>query len=447
MKIISYICDKIVKHLENDLESKFTNCNNGLQKIIQEQKYLQEKVTNIEQILRFNVDRQHYLNSYFNPEILLLEKHSEGDLLLCGNYGECNAGDELMLQTMLEYLEKYCKKHVTVMLVPDRYYDITNFKDVSFIHYPQTCFDFELLAEKFDEVVFGGGALIEDEFYQEVYDFGIPICRTLVDLSLRFIEKKKKVFCIGLSTALTLKNTEYIGKLQRVIDGAEHFSVRDIYSICTLKNARIDCKNVKLENDIVYANCRLESFIKNTRCESIEDDKVFKIGLVYIFNEETIQKLEIVLTMLKKCMDDKTYEINVICFSGNRHNDENYYYHFLERKQNVNLVPYSGDLETIIKTVLSQDLIINMRYHSMLLSLSLGMPSINIMYDTHKHYTNKITYVLEQFGLDINKCIKFSELNDGMDDINSRVVENQNNKVLELLNNSQNQLYNVVKKM
>ena len=121
MKIISYICDKIVKHLENDLESKFTNCNNGLQKIIQEQKYLQEKVTNIEQILRFNVDRQHYLNSYFNPEILLLEKHSEGDLLLCGNYGECNAGDELMLQTMLEYLEKYCKKHVTVMLVPQRY--------------------------------------------------------------------------------------------------------------------------------------------------------------------------------------------------------------------------------------------------------------------------------------------------------------------------------------
>ena len=447
MKVLNYIYDKIVNHQENNLKKKFSNWNNDLQEVRQEQKYIHEKVSNIEQMLRFNVDRQHYLNSYFSPEILLLEKHSEGDLLLCGNYGECNVGDELMLHTMLEYLEKYCKKHITVMLVPDRYYDITNFGNISFIHYPQTCFDFELLAERFDEVAFGGGALIEDEFYQEAYDFGIPICRTLVDLSLRFIQKKKKVFCIGLSTALTLKNVEYIEKLQKVIDGAEHFSVRDIYSMQTLNNVGINCENVNLENDIVYANQSLECFIKNIKCKNNKDDKLYNIGLVYIFNEETIHKLNILLTILKKYLDNRIYRINVICFSENRHNDENYYYRYLDKEQNVNLVTYSDNIDKIISTFMSQDLMISMRYHSMLLSLSLGIPSINIMYDTHKHYTNKVTYVMEQFGVNVDKCIKFSELKDEMEEIKSKIVMNQNDKAWELLHSSQEQLCNLVKEM
>ena len=169
--------------------------------------------------------------------------------------------------------------------------------------------------------------------------------------------------------------------------------------------------------------------------------------MVYIFNEETIHKLNILLTILKKYLDNRIYRINVICFSENRHNDENYYYRYLDKEQNVNLVTYSDNIDKIISTFMSQDLMISMRYHSMLLSLSLGIPSINIMYDTHKHYTNKVTYVMEQFGVNVDKCIKFSELKDEMEEIKSKIVMNQNDKAWELLHSSQEQLCNLVKEM
>lgn len=82
------------------------------------------------------------------------------------------------------------------MLEPNRIFDPSIYLkyNVNYIHYPQTVYDYDILVEKFDILVFGGGAIIEDGIYWEAYDYGINICRTVVDLPLRFIAKNKKFF-------------------------------------------------------------------------------------------------------------------------------------------------------------------------------------------------------------------------------------------------------------
>lgn len=94
-------------------------------------------------------------------------------------------------------------------------------------------------------MIFGGGSIIEDGFYWEAYDYGINICRTIEDLPLRLIAKQKKVLCIGLSTSTELNNQEYTYELQKVIDGSTYFSLRDPYSIETLKRAGICTDKVR----------------------------------------------------------------------------------------------------------------------------------------------------------------------------------------------------------
>lgn len=118
-----------------------------------------------------------------------------------------------------------------------------------------------MIEKKFDVLIFGGGAIIEDGIYWEAYDYGIYICRTIVDLPLRFIAKQKKVFCIGLSTSTELNNQDYIHKLQTVIDSSTYFSLRDPYSIETLKRAGICTDRVHLIHDIVYANHELQKAV------------------------------------------------------------------------------------------------------------------------------------------------------------------------------------------
>lgn len=168
---------------------------------------VKQQLQEMARLLKFCVDRQYYFNAFSNPELLKLQNEANDGILLCGNYGNPNTGDEWMLDTMIQYLRRYSNKKITIMLEPNRIFDPSIYLkyNVNYIHYPQTVYDYDILVEKFDILVFGGGAIIEDGIYWEAYDYGINICRTVVDLPLRFIAKNKKVFCVGLSTSTTVK--------------------------------------------------------------------------------------------------------------------------------------------------------------------------------------------------------------------------------------------------
>ena len=341
---------------------------------------VKQQLQEMARLLKFCVDRQYYFNAFSNPELLKLQNEANDGILLCGNYGNPNTGDEWMLDTMIQYLRRYSNKKITIMLEPNRIFDPSIYLkyNVNYIHYPQTVYDYDILVEKFDILVFGGGAIIEDGIYWEAYDYGINICRTVVDLPLRFIAKNKKVFCVGLSTSTTLNNPEYIHKLQTVIHGATYFSVRDYYSLNVLKQAGISTNNVRIINDIVYANDKLLSAVQNRKIQ--EHSETVHIGVVYIVAEETKEAFQELIASIRREMEqqNKKYLISLIPFYDNWHIDFNFYMNFAKDKENITVIPYTTDIQEMIDIFTKQDYMICARYHGILLSLSLNIPCIGL---------------------------------------------------------------------
>ena len=128
---------------------------------------------------------------------------------------------------------------------------------------------------------------------------------------MRFIAKNKS-FCVGLSTSTTLNNPEYIHKLQTVIHGATYFSVRDYYSLNVLKQAGISTNNVRIINDIVYANDKLLSAVQNRKIQ--EHSETVHIGVVYIVAEETKEAFQELIASIRREMEqqNKKYLISLI---------------------------------------------------------------------------------------------------------------------------------------
>lgn len=345
--------------------------NSKLEQISAELDAVKQQLQEMSRLLKFGVDRQYYFNAFSNPELLKLQNEAADGILLCGNYGNPNTGDEWMLDTMIQYIRRYSNKKITLMLEPNRIFDPSIYLkyDVNYIHYPQTVYDYDIIAEKFNILIFGGGAIIEDGIYWEAYDYGINICRTLVDLPLRFIAKNKKVFCIGLSTSTTLSNPEYIHKLQTIIQGGTHFSVRDQYSLKVLKQAEILTDNVQVINDIVYANDTLFSAVQNRKIQ--EHSAAVRIGIVYIVAEETKDAFQKLIANIRKEMrkQNKEYIITLIPFYDNWHIDFNFYMNFAKGEENIEVIPYTTNMQEMIDIFTAQDYMVCERYHGILESM------------------------------------------------------------------------------
>lgn len=184
-------------------------------------------------------------------------------ILLVGFYGAPNLDDELMLETLLQYFPSFKDVDLTIMLSDNPVYDIGSYPAVNFIHYPKTRYDFNYLAQYFDTLVFGGGAIIDDRFFDNNDSYKGELGTILIKLSERFIAWEKQIFCIGLSSIKKFSNTNYINKLSLLIEKADYFSVRDINSFNSLVN-QCNCSNKKINiiSDIVMANKNIKFFDK-----------------------------------------------------------------------------------------------------------------------------------------------------------------------------------------
>lgn len=326
------------------------------------------------------------------------------------HYGDANVGDELMLHTLISRLTKYSNVSLTVMLAPNNGYDTLSLgENIDSFHWPLNIYDFQFIASHFNKLIIGGGALLEDRYYDSNYDYGVSIGRTIVDLSQRFIEEKKQVYCIGLSTGnAVLQNEKYIAKLNSVIENSSFFSLRDPYSLELLRQSRVNCDKVVLSEDIVFANKELSlpyaDFIHKSETN---------IGIIWICNDQTMLKLQNLLKKVRDYCDSnsiKDYCIHLIPFYEGITKDVDYYENYIDT--NVIIEGFTTDIHKIIASLRGNDLLISMRYHGSLLGLSIGLPVVNILYNQHPHYLNKYRYLLEQFNYDLTKCIQLDELSE-----------------------------------
>lgn len=385
---------------------------------------------------------------YSNPELTFLENTNKTKILITGFYGAENLGDELMLETLLNYFDEHKSKiSLTIMLANNLDYDIFKYQGINFIHYPKSKFDYNILANYYDIVIFGGGALIDDKAYSLKENGEMTLSTTLIELSRAMLFKNKDVYWIGLSTNSEIKDKSFVSKLKYIIDNITYISLRDTNSLQSLKESNINTQNVDIVNDIILASPLLKQKYPNKLSKSSVNIGVILIcfnELTEIFNKSFIEELI-------RYTENENININFIPFYNYRQNDKLYLANLSKKYENkVQILDYPDSLSKSIEIFNQQDYIISMRYHGSLLALALKKPLLSIIWDKHPHYNNKMGYLYQKYSLDDNVLKVSNATPQKIEEALEKLIrkKNKSNKINDkILQESEITLKNIVDKI
>lgn len=335
---------------------------------------------------------------------------SNKNILIVGYYGATNLGDELMLETICNFLAPH-GINITVLLDDNDQLDVTYYKNCSYIHSPLNVHELVTMESKFDMVLIGGGAVLEDANY-DLFNNRYSLGRFVVDICIRFIQTKKPVFVYGVSAANDITNKEYIYKLNYVVNNATYFSCRDSFSITYLEQIGINVKSIKLIDDIVLANP-----ILNTFSGCIHDSKIKEIGVVFVYNDSKLENLNVLRRFIEYLLDildehhEFNYKLKLIPFFTHDKYDELCCKEIVSEfgNKNVEFIDMKQDYASFLDFCSSLDYAISMRYHATLLFNILGIRTLDIIWDTHHHYEFKVNYIYQRYMAERYE-LKFSDL-------------------------------------
>ena len=420
--------------LNNKLISTQTELNNKLD-------LLQTELNNVKSLNELLFNNIQIEKKYTNFEMLTLDSNvTKKRVLLAGFYGAPNLGDELMLEVLVSKLKKLDNIDLTVMLSENRDYDITKYPNFKIIHYPKSILDINILANYFDTVIFGGGALLDDHDYN-YYNNQLTLSNSLINICYRMIQFNKQTILYGLSTSNTFSNEEYLVKLDYIFKNCTYISLRDTNSLEVLQKYNIDVSKVKIVDDLVFS-CNYKDFEhKNTH--------ELCIGVNYICTEDSYNliksNLEKIIEYLNK--NKIKYKILLLPFYEYCNNDTSYYKKLIIElnDNNITIANSMYSFKNVCDVLKNVDVAISMRYHGTLLFNLFGIPNINILYDIHRHYNNKIKYLYDNYKFEKNQVL-FSNLNDdNFINIFNKVINEKRIKVnKEYYDNSNKNLYEIL---
>lgn len=326
--------------------------------------------------------------SYVNFEYVMIPDSEKTRILLAGFYGAVNFGDELMLQKVYHDL---ATDNIYVLMCDNFGLNVFDYPGVNIIHYPKTKFDYNFLADKFDILVFGGGAVIDDHEYHSDEGFKYDMGKIFIELSMSFIAKNKKVYSLGLSTNKILKDKEFLLKLRYVVEKSCYFSVRDKYSSAELN--RVLGRQVNLINDIVM------TYNVPKKDELAVSNRTI-VSIIWIAQEKQKTTLINLINTLETSYGKTDLEIRFIPFY-NYCNSDIVFYHEIKEKcssSNINICRMPKNFDDIICAISGSVLVISMRYHGALLGLMNGYKTIGVLLGSHRHYYNKMNGLFEQYN-------------------------------------------------
>lgn len=327
--------------------------------------------------------------NYLSRDYLRLEEKRNSDqerILLCGYYGARNGGDELMLRAILDNMPK--NKDVTILLSQNYGLDSIEYFPYKTIHYPKKPNDCRYLAEHFDTIVWGGGAVLDDEAY---YFGGADCSLTYAEMTITKMmqEMGKRVIVLGVSANREIKNKKMIDDLNLIIDRAEHFSVRDKNSLKTLSDAGVKTEKVELIDDLALANDYRES-----KSES------GVVGIVCITDD--IEKIKAIISSVQENLEGYYSKIKLISFFNLYGHDIRQYEAAIEqlgvKGEKIEIVDTDFDIPGISKALSECEMIVSMRYHATLIGgFVFGRKVLCINYGSHRHYYNKNKYIKDVY--------------------------------------------------
>lgn len=329
----------------NKIEIDFNNINEKCDLLTKKVDLLENEISNFNQNfnIMFNFIKEQ--NKYSNLEMLTLDNNvKKKRVLLMGFYGAPNLGDELMLEVIVSKLKKINNIDLTVMLSENRVFDITNYPSLKIIHYPKSILDINILANYFDTVIVGGGALLDDNDYN-YYNNQLTLSNSLINICYRMIQFNKQTILYGLSTSNTFSNEEYLAKLDYIFKNCTYISLRDTNSLEVLKKYKIDVSKVKIVDDLVFC-CNYKDFEHKNINELC-------IAINYICTEDSYSTVKNNLKQIINCLNknNKKYKIILLPFYDYCNNDIFYYEKLMNEFNNVNITiaKYENSFKNICK--------------------------------------------------------------------------------------------------
>lgn len=429
----------------NKIEIDFNNINEKCDLLTKKVDLLENEISNFNQNfnIMFNFIKEQ--NKYSNLEMLTLDNNvKKKRVLLMGFYGAPNLGDELMLEVIVSKLKKINNIDLTVMLSENREFDITNYPSLKIIHYPKSILDINILANYFDTVIVGGGALLDDNDYN-YYNNQLTLSNSLINICYRMIQFNKQTILYGLSTSNTFSNEEYLAKLDYIFKNCTYISLRDTNSLEVLKKYKIDVSKVKIVDDLVFC-CNYKDFEHKNINELC-------IAINYICTEDSYSTVKNNLKQIINCLNknNKKYKIILLPFYDYCNNDIFYYEKLMNEFNNVNITiaKYENSFKNICEILKNVDCAISMRYHGTLLFNLFGIPNINILYDNHRHYYNKIKYLYDNYKFEKNQVLFSNLINDNFINIFNKLINEKrfkvNNEYFDNANRNLDEMLNIIK--
>lgn len=409
LKKIDDNCNNIIELNKKikKIEINFNNINEKCDILTKKVDLLESEMSNFNKNFNLMLNFIKEQNKYSNLEMLTLDNNvKKKRVLLIGFYGAPNLGDELMLEVIVSKLKKINNIDLTVMLSENREFDITNYPSLKIINYPKSILDINILANYFDTVIVGGGALLDDSDY-DYYNDQLTLSNSLINICYRMIQFNKQTILYGLSTSNTFSNEEYLAKLDYIFKNCAYISLRDTNSLEVLKKYKIDVSRVKIVDDLVFCCKENKNYVK-------KKSNFITIGIDFICKYENYDLLKNCVNWLCDYLYDNNvkYKILLIPFYEYQKNDSLFYNKLKNelKNDNVFILDYLCKFENIKKEFSTIDYMINMRYHGSILAYLFSIPSLNIIFDVHNHYLNKMNYLFNNYNF--NTCkINFSQLN------------------------------------
>lgn len=207
------------------------------------------------------------------------------------------------------------------------------------LHYPDFTWDLELLADRFEALVWDGGAIIDDQQFAGDpgnYNTG----NLFVRLSELMLGRGKKAYALGLSTNDNLADTEFNARLVGIVDRCELFSVRDDpFSVQALARAGVDKSKIIQCEDLAFCRDELRR-LRETHVAAPEK----RLGVVLLCIESRSERNRALLEPLVSStrLKDEGYSISLIPFLDEGGWDSAYFRRLLERFLLPEWVPWSG---------------------------------------------------------------------------------------------------------
>lgn len=396
---------KLVNHMSGRTSALyFSKIEEDIKLLNEKTHNLEKRLNTIEQLIRDGLYNSEEERGYLSSEYIFnaLPRSQKKKILVCGYYGARNCGDELMLQAILKNVDTD-KYDVTILLSVNHSLDSSYYYPYHVLHYPKKVDDCRYLAENYDAIVWGGGAVLDDSYY-EYRGVNNDLAYILFTITLLMLRMQKEAYIFGVSANRTLQNKKAIQDLQYIVNNATYFSLRDTNSKSTLESAGIVTSNIDIIDDLAL------SLDFSNSSQSNKNGTTVNIGAVLMSTTRDDPGISTIIKNIALAGRDyyksKRIHLRLIPFFDQYHFDNELYSNAIKNIDDASMDGITITIEeqdfspaTISRVFSECDIIVSMRYHATLIAggvLNRKVLSIN-QGNTHRHYYNKQKYIKDKY--------------------------------------------------